>query len=91
MNEGWEVSPGGQHSILASRSVALGFDSRHSLFFSKKNLMLPRFIDYILLRKWTVQSYVVDLTHLVLVSGKLFLQKVSPSGISICCSAYSAT
>ena len=36
--------------------------------------MLPRFIDSALLREWTVQSLMVDQTHLLLVSGKLVLQ-----------------
>ena len=38
-------------------------------------LGVPRFISSELLRKWTVQSLVVDPTHLVLVSGKLEQQK----------------
>ena len=37
--------------------------------------MLLRFIDSALLREWAVQSLIVDKTHLVLVSGKLVLQK----------------
>ena len=41
--------------------------------------MLPRFIDSALLREreWKVRSLIVDRTHLVLVSGKLVLQKTS--------------
>ena len=37
--------------------------------------MLPRLIDSALLREWTVQSLIVDRTHLVQASGKLVLQK----------------
>ena len=37
--------------------------------------MLLRFNDSALLREWTVQSLIVVPTHLVLVSGKLVLQK----------------
>ena len=37
--------------------------------------MLLRFIDSPLLREWRVQSLIVDRTHLILVSGKLVLQK----------------
>ena len=37
--------------------------------------MFLRFIDSALLREWTVQSLIVDWTHLVLVLGKLVLQK----------------
>ena len=37
--------------------------------------MLSRFIDHTLLRQRIVQSLIVDETHLVLVSGKLVLQK----------------
>ena len=53
------------------------FDSRHSRFFSKKNSMLPRFIDSALFREsGTVQSLIADWTHLVhRVSGKLVPQK----------------
>ena len=39
------------------------------------NLMLPRFINRVLLGEWTEQSLIVDQTHPVLVSGKLVLQK----------------
>ena len=56
--------------------VPRGFDSWCSKIFSKKNYMLPRFIDSALLREsgqW--KSLIVDRTHLVLVSGKLVLQK----------------
>ena len=38
-------------------------------------MMLLRLIDSALLREWTVQSLIVDRTHLVLVRGKLVLQK----------------
>ena len=37
--------------------------------------MLRRFNDSALLREWTEQSLIVVRTHLVLVSGKLVLQK----------------
>ena len=61
-------------SILASRPVALG-----SILgvpnFVEKDLALPRFINSALLRERTVQSLIVDRTQLVLVSGKLVLQK----------------
>ena len=38
-------------------------------------LGVPRLINSELLREWTVQSLVVDPTHLVLVNGKLVQQK----------------
>ena len=60
-------------SILASHLAA------PVLILGVFNLMMPRFIDRPLLREWTVQSLIVDQTHLVLVSGKLVLQKVSVS------------
>ena len=49
-----------------------GFDSWCSrlLLYS-----MFRFIDGALPRKWTVQSLIVDRTHLVLVSGELVFQK----------------
>ena len=55
---------------------------RFSVFprFFRNFLMLLRFIDSALLREWTVQSLIVDQTHLVLVSGKLVLQK-SPKSL----------
>ena len=61
--------------ILASRPVALG-----SILgvpnFVEKDLALPRFINSALLIERTVQSLIVDRTQLVvLVSGKLVLQK----------------
>ena len=62
-------------SILASRSAALGSILGVPNFFQKKNLMLSRFIDHTLFRQRIVQSLIVDETHLVLVSGKLVLQK----------------
>ena len=37
--------------------------------------MLLRFNDSALLREWTVQSFLVVQTHLVLISGKLVLLK----------------
>ena len=62
-------------SSLASRPAALGSILGVPNFFQKKNLMLSRFIDPALLRQRIVQSLIVDETHLVLVSGKLVLQK----------------
>ena len=58
-----------------------GFDSpRSQIFFSvlgKINSMLQRFIDSCAAyREWTVQGLIVDQTHLILVSGKLVLNKV---------------
>ena len=41
--------------------------------------MLLRFISCALHRVWTVQSLIVDRTHLVLVSGKLVLQNKTTS------------
>ena len=61
-------------SILASRPAALSSILGVPNFFQKE-LALPRFINSALLREWTVQSLIVDRTQLVLVSGKLVLQK----------------
>ena len=44
--------------------------------FFQNFLMLLRFNDSAPLREWTVQSFMVVQTHLVLVSGKLVLQKI---------------
>ena len=57
-------------------SSGLWFDSWRYKFFSK-NSMVTRFIDSALVREWTVLSLIVYWTHLVLVSGKLVLQKLS--------------
>ena len=60
---------------LASRPAAPGFILGVPEFFSSKNFMLPRFIDTTLLREWTELSLIVDQSYLVMVSGKLVLQK----------------
>ena len=63
-----------QHSCF-SPSVP-GFDSQCSHNFSEKiNFMLPRLIDSALLGEWTVQSFIVHQTILVLASGMVELQK----------------
>ena len=63
----------GKHSCFSPSGR--GFGSWCSQFFSKHYLILPRFINGALLRELTVQSLIADPTHLVLVSGKLQLNK----------------
>ena len=67
---------GGGHSVLAFRPAAMGSILCVPDFFQKKNSTLPRFIHESLPREGAVQSLIADQTHLVLVSGKLILQKV---------------
>ena len=43
-------------------------------------MMLPRLIDSALLREWTVQSFIVHQTILVLASGMVVLQKKKEVG-----------
>ena len=66
---------GGGHSVLAFRPAAMGSILSVPDFFQKKDSMLPRIIHKSLLREGAVQSLIVDQTYLVLVSGKLILQK----------------
>ena len=58
-------------SVIAIRPTALGLILRIPKF-----LKLPRFINSTLLREWTVQSLLVDRTHLVLVSGNLVFKRL---------------
>ena len=68
-------------SVLASHPVAPGsiLAFQLKIYFLRKFILsvLVRFIDSALLREWTGQSLIVVQTHLVLVCGKLVLQKSS--------------
>ena len=59
----------GPHSPLTKRLRFSPSGPRFDSWHSRNFLMLLRFIDSPLLREWTVQSLIVDRTHLVLVSG----------------------
>ena len=67
-------------SIIAASPAALGSNLGVPQLIQKKNSTLLRLIDSTLLREreieWTVQSLVVDETHLVLFSAELVLQKI---------------
>ena len=66
-------------SVLASRPAAAQvlFTAFPKIYILRKFILslLQRIIDSTLLREWTVQSLIVDRTHLELVLGKLVLQK----------------
>ena len=63
--------------------------------------MLPRFIDRALLREWTMQSLIVDQTHLALFCNKIVVQKsyhelkfetrTTPGMLKYCIYRYSET
>ena len=65
---------GGPHSTMES-ILALHPAAQGLILGVPEDLFLLRFIVSALLREWTVQSLIVDRTHLVLVCGKLVLQK----------------
>ena len=60
-------------SVLGFSLAALGSISGVLDFFFKFDV--AEFIKNALVREWAVQSVIVDITHLVLASGKLVLKK----------------